>query len=92
MSEHENVPEWASQKARNLTLEETGCTSYQRAWTALARYIAANEEPPVDPLVEEADLIASGEHRWETAADYEGGKAVALAALRRGIEIAGERP
>lgn len=73
---------------------------------ALARYIAEHEEPPIDPLLIEAREIAGkfyidcgGGHEPNHSADIirkgEGDNTIAvqcaLAAIRRGIEIASER-
>jgi hypothetical protein len=50
-----------------------------------AQLDAADSE--ADPLEHEADMLASTEHGWDTADDYEGAKVLALAALRRGMEL-----
>jgi len=65
---------------------------------AFARYIAQHEQPPVDPLLIEAREIAAkyydGVCRYNTAEACRNGKwdgapsvQLALAALRRGIEL-----
>lgn len=74
------------------------------AITALALYIAQHEEPPVDPLLAEARTICADV--WESrgskvaASQYRAGvfdagsgpsMSIALAALRRGMELAKER-
>jgi hypothetical protein len=46
---------------------------------------------PVDPLLKEADNMASCHHPWDTTADYSAATTLALAALRRGMELA-QRP
>lgn len=62
----DSIPEWAIEKARELMLStsDDAAISPDRGgmWhAAFARYIAANEEPPVDPLAEAlADMVADG--------------------------------
>lgn len=86
------IPQWAKERACELANAESLSVA-GRIWgmtdtavVAFARYIAAHEEPPVDPLVEEAQRIAdfnrinlSAQPRVEDAL---------LRALRRGMELA----
>lgn len=51
----ENPPAWAQDRADELTGD--GNRNAVGYWLAFARYIAANEEPPVDPLVSKLDEI-----------------------------------
>ncbi len=48
------IPQWALEKARKLSEAETRSTwrdaSCYASGPAFARYIAAHEQPPVDPL------------------------------------------
>lgn len=69
---------------------------YACALMQLASYIAKYEQPPVDPMVLEARRIVECSVRWspQTDRDLASGKnddtpeiKIALAALRRGIEI-----
>lgn len=95
------VPEWAIERACALanvqgqnehwTVREVlnGLDYPHRypAITAFARYIAANEEAPVDPLLIEARKIVRAYYP-EMGDDYRGRRMnIASAALRRGIEL-----
>lgn len=93
-------PQWAMDKALALRERENDRDS---DWDivvtrAFARYIAEHEEPPVDPLLIEAREIAA--ETWRNAGsiryadNIEAGRrdgandvVIALAALRRGVEI-----
>lgn len=100
----ENVPEWARERAAVLMRADRGDSRLWWAYqTAFARYIAAHEEPPVDPLRKEAKrlVLADGTARTARQTDaIKSGNAghdkieLALAALRRGMELAtsGETP
>ena len=80
----DDIPEWAVQKANKLSGHaEMACI----ARDTFARYIAAHEGVPVDPLVEEAQKIADDFRRNLSAMPWL--EDVLTAALRRGIEIAG---
>jgi hypothetical protein len=91
------LPRWAMDRAHELARAEQVDAGY---FEALTRYIAAHEEPPVDPLLVEAREIAlkfalpgrmhgiaSAFVRKGAADDTDSVKAV-LAALNRGIELA----
>lgn len=65
----EEIPEWAWERAEVLCKAERSSTDW---WTpnrdfpsvsALARYIAQHEEPPVDPLLIEARKLYADAHR-----------------------------
>lgn len=93
-------PEWAIERA--VKLLNSGRTDGEKSWVnsevtdtatgvlQFASYIAEHEEAPVDPLLIEAravcDAVDGGGYEDGT---YDDGKliAVALASLRRGIEI-----
>jgi len=101
------VPDWAVGRARlHFTQELDLCTDEETInvyRSAFARYIAAHEEAPVDPLLIEAREICA--QYWERggnpvardiARDYRNGihdedderLTPVLAALKRGIELA----
>lgn len=91
-------PYWAIEKARQkqeseVLMKDPPCGPLLRAF---ARYIAEHEEAPVDPLVLEARTLVECTIHWspQTDRNLQAGKndasnemKVALAALRRGIEI-----
>jgi hypothetical protein len=90
----DNPPEWALKRADELM---RGDLHYRAAF---ARYIAANEQPPVDPLTQEAREVAAqqpglnaGQQQALRDGDWDAASTViiALAALRRGIKIAEAR-
>lgn len=99
-----DIPEWAVKRANDLTSEAMKDGSWLpiggHASAAFARYIAEHEEPPVDPLLIEARELAAQERersfRGErTPEEYRSGAAdgtpvmrLALAALKRGMELA----
>lgn len=101
----DEIPQWAQDKAQRLTADEIDETSglgagLHHAMTAFARYIAGHEEPPVDPLLIEAreicasrDGVDAVQARSYRDGRHDAGGAVdtALAALRRGIELAGRK-
>ena len=80
----DDIPDWAWKRVDDQ-LDWGTATSAQRcdqARTIAARLVAAHEEEPVDPLVADAKDMAEEYYRnCETA------QALALRALRRGIEI-----
>jgi len=88
-----DVPEWAIEKAVSLANKAYGCSFWSKrdipcniALTAFARYIAENEEAPVDPIMKEAQALYDF---WLT--DQESGSEtvdVIFVALKRGIELA----
>lgn len=80
-------PVWAIEKARSLLEKEMSGGIAGHANRAFARYIAKHEQPPVDPLAQEAERLCI-EHYYSKIDTPEN---LALAALRRGIEIAEER-
>ena len=96
----DSPPEWAWKRMRDLTAVEVATNARE---VAFARYIAAHEEAPVDPLLLEAREIVkavlhsgTGHTRCNCAAEIDAGKwdgkgkvETALRSLRRGIEIAG---
>lgn len=81
-----DIPQWAEQRALELMRAESSSAMWSRdcyADRALARYIAEHEEPPVDPLIKEMNLIVD-QHQYT----YDGLRDAVLAALRRGMELA----
>ena len=94
------IPEWALEKARQITADprHVDCLAVY----ALARYIAEHEEPPVDPLMDEARRIAAEamlctfpDVGQDTLARIRSGVeddyacvSAARIALRRGMELA----
>lgn len=100
----ENVPEWAMKRVQELTGEywQPPIARQHPVSVAFARYIAAHEEAPVDPLLIEArEIVASWHERFPNLgykpSSYRDGRrddspeiTQALAALRRGIELARE--
>jgi hypothetical protein len=107
----DEIPQWAKERACELAnaiheYPRFTVDHLDRDWPSLqafARYIAAHEEPPVDPLLVEARKIACGigidrsyGRAWQTAvasgADDQNEYILgALAGLKRGIELASER-
>lgn len=91
------IPEWAIDLAHQLANAEVSnpraVSTYSCHHLALARYIALNEEPPVDPLLIEARRVACGYISAPMDEVLEGGfdsthvVNVALAGLKRGIEL-----
>ncbi|MDE2107438.1 MAG: hypothetical protein KGL39_60135 [Patescibacteria group bacterium] len=96
------IPQWAVERAFNLANKAgANWTTFGkmlegRTGEAFARYIAEHEEPPVDPLLIEARKIVEFTVHWspQTDRDLQSGKndqtsevKIALAALKRGIEI-----
>jgi len=97
-----DIPQWSAEKAAKLANNEyksgfwgasdvSNCSSLR----AFARYIATNEEQPVDPLELEARKILA-KMAWapDVARKWLSGEwddfehmATTMAALRRGIEI-----
>jgi len=73
MSGVEQVPGWAIERAQILTIRDCIPGEYYTHGVAraFARYIAAHEEAPVDPLLIEAREIAA------MAAERDGGKRIA---------------
>lgn len=98
-----DIPEWAKERVRVLTNAEGGPSN---KWitchrNAFARYIAEHEEPPVDPLLIEAremaakvafdkDWFVHGESIQSGQRDDHSDVQIALAALKRGMELARE--
>ncbi len=94
-------PDWAIERAASMTRNESGTEDYDEAGysvstikdspsgfpttLAFARYIAAHEDEPEDPLLDEVQNLAD-ELRINLSAMPWAEKAL-LAALRRGIEI-----
>lgn len=84
-----DIPEWAKKRAVSIANAEAGFTAWSRVESsfgmlAFARYIAAHEEPPVDP-VEAAiiDMLPNApQHPLEV---------VIRAAIVRGMTIAREQ-
>ncbi len=96
----DKIPQWAVERALAVLHGDgpgPGLLHRDGAWVQnFARYIAEREQPPVDPLLAEAKalVIADGAHRTanQVAAIQAGTAgqekvAIAIAALRRGIEI-----
>lgn len=81
----DDIPTWALERV----IQEIGVDwkVYQIkesfVYQAFARYIAAHEEPPVDPLETEAQRLL--EEYWYNS--DQSTKDLVTAALRRGIEI-----
>lgn len=94
-AQEQGIPQWARDRADELCLRESSKDNW--CSDAFARYIAAHEEPPVDPLLIEARKIAASQGRLTQLGvdcylrgirdDDEWVKA-ALAGLKRGIELA----
>lgn len=96
------IPQWAKERVVELTNADgeeplsLGIMEYRHA-LAFARYIAAHEEPPVDPLHQIAREIVAAHYPEHGPEVLEGGYdssrriTVAEAALRRGIELAKEQ-
>jgi hypothetical protein len=99
----DEIPQWAKERACELSgasvwIPADVDLNNNSALTALARYIAAHEEPPVDPLLIEARKLA-GDIAMERGANrdvvdhYETAKATdpeisrVIRVLRRGIEL-----
>lgn len=96
------TPKWAFERAFVLAnadgVPATDLSTWTAAINAFAAYIAAHEEPPVDPLLIEARKLvadrfsphANGCRSAILAGDEDSGQAVqnALTALKRGIELA----
>ena len=85
----ENMPaEWALERANELILADIprggGVHMAKCAETAFARYIEQHEEPPVDPIVEEAREIVKAFYP-DMRPDYNGRRvAIVIEALQRG--------
>lgn len=106
--QNEKVPSWAFARANELAvkygMEDEKGRVFDGPYTrplqvAFARYIAEHEEPPVDPLLEEAiNLVINDETERsdrQNDAIRKSGMAskqvrAALNGLRRGIELARE--
>ncbi len=111
----QDIPQWALAQAcehLNAELKHNGSplryrmseAAYNVPIIVLARYIAAHEEPPVDPLLLEAreivarfyDTKEGSRHRAKLFrdGDYDNEPecAQALTALRRGMELAKQEP
>jgi hypothetical protein len=92
MSVNENPPEWAFNRVAELVGYVDGHGPRgSRAGVAFARYIATHEDAPVDPLELEADNLASGHHVWANEDEYSAAISLALAALKRGMELASRK-
>jgi hypothetical protein len=102
----EEIPQWAEDRALELArLDGAGRGQgrydghyYADMHKAFARYIAEHEEPPVDPLLIEARKLASELSKDAGSFDFISGRfddwyavRAALAALRRGMELAREQ-
>lgn len=103
MDRTKDVPEWALEKAVSyingcLSHGEMSTTAAKAAMypsaLAFAKYIAEHEEAPADPLLIEArEICATARTAW--AEGFRSGRydetstevPIALAALRRGIEL-----
>lgn len=96
-------PYWAYVRSCELSgrsgieerLYDTDC-AFTEQTLAFARYIAEHEEAPVDPIVLEARNLVECTVHWspQTDRDLQSGKnddstemKIAIAAIRRGIEI-----
>lgn len=77
----DEIPDWAIDRAVVLAGGVAGMST--DALHAFAHYIAEHEEPPVDPLSEEAIKLV----RNFEAGLFDSNVPLALAALRRGMEI-----
>lgn len=103
----QDIPEFAKQRVCglvNATLgwNRWGVTEVEDSATlrTFARYIAAHEEPPVDPLLAEARKIAANQFKGSSTEvnisignhDHESLVQGCLTALKRGIEIGKGQP
>ena len=80
-----DIPQWAKERACELANDECGrhawfpddCNQGYTTLTALARYIAKHEEPPVDPdLITAREICARvclGQGRLRSAQNYRDG-------------------
>lgn len=76
----DDIPQWAIERLTNLCGQEDW-EKVPVLFTAFARYIAEHEQAPVDPLVPEAERMVAQHWKGEIGN-------FALAALKRGIELA----
>jgi hypothetical protein len=82
----EDVPQWALDRVAALCLVTRDQIAAFPWLRIFARYIAEHEEPPVDPLETLAKELADVWRKGPPAK----GEVLALAALRRGIELGKE--
>lgn len=78
----EEVPQWAIERARVLA----GLEAVTPFWThAFARYIAAREQPPVDPdvIAMDAAVRAYSSTMFSVGNNHEDGVTAALSAFRK---------
>jgi hypothetical protein len=95
MTEQTDIPQWALKRAEKLARAEASGFYSRDSHRALARYIAQHEQPPIDPLLKEAQKIGVAYcSDPETQRKYIAGgfdntatMRALVAALRRGIEI-----
>lgn len=105
----EEIPQWALERAAELADKEAGGNRFSADYVAdlylgqaFAHYIARHEEPPVDPLLEEARKFAAEHYKrlkcfnqarrcLEGKCDQNSQIKTILAALRRGIELGKEQ-
>lgn len=89
-----DIPEWAKDRALNIANAEAGFEAWRSVensfgMRAFARYIAEHEEPPVDPLVAEAQTVA--DHYLLNLSAMPTVEKALQAALKRGMELAREQ-
>ena len=96
-------PEWALDRAEAILFPDRRTIFLMRGGSVLqnlALYVAAHEEPPVDPLLIEArEIVANADvsrtlNQTMAIREGRGGERqveIALAALKRGIELAEEQ-
>lgn len=78
----DEIKKWARDRALKLAAERGHIDLPCGAIDAFAAYIAAHEEQPVYPLIEEAKLILEN-----FAVSHTGMQSAVRMALRRGIEL-----
>ena len=110
MTDKTEAPMWAREEAARRLNAKAGISywiaddySQNGAFTIIADMIAKYEQPPVDPLLQEAREICAArfdaENNRSVASDYRSGLfdnddkelSIALAALKRGMEIEREK-
>ncbi len=92
-----DIPQWAIERAKALR-DEGFSRGDKNITLTFASYIAENERPPLDPLLIEARVVVAEHYQSQDCPAYardclngttDNGDLVpiALAALRRGIEL-----
>lgn len=89
----DDIPQWAKERACALVQAHTDSLTPSGYLQAFAHYIAAHEEPPVDPLLVEAREIAAGfngligDKVRSGQMDKSDHVCIAVKAIRRGMEL-----